>query len=73
MCKREPENASDPYAVAVKKERTIIGHLPQKLSRMCSLFLRRGGTIKCIVTGHRKYSADLAQARARARGMARTP
>ena len=28
---------------------------------MCSLFLRRGGTIGCTVTGQRKYSADLPQ------------
>ena len=27
ICEREPENASDCYAVAVKKEGTIIGHL----------------------------------------------
>ena len=31
VCEREPENE---YIVAVKK-----GHLPQKLSRVCSLFL----------------------------------
>ena len=28
---------------------------------MFSLFLRRGGTIECAVTGHCKYSAELAQ------------
>ena len=61
ICEREPENASDRYAVAVKKEGTIIGHLPRKLSWVCSLFLRRGGAIKCTVTGRRRYSADLPQ------------
>ena len=61
VCEREPENASDRYAVAVEKEGSIIGHLPRKVSRVCSLFLRRGGTIQCTVTGRRKYSADLAQ------------
>ena len=40
VCKREAENASDRDAVAVKKEGTIIGHSPQKLSQVCSLFLR---------------------------------
>ena len=38
---------------------TIVGHLPHKVSRVCSLFLQRGST----VTGCRKYSADLAQGR----------
>ena len=37
----------------------IIGHLPQKLSGVCSLFLRRGGVIPCTVTGGRRYSGDL--------------
>ena len=39
MCERDPENASDQYAVAVKNEGTIIGHLPRKVSRVCSRFL----------------------------------
>ena len=30
MCEREPHNALDRYAVAVKKTGTIIGHLPRK-------------------------------------------
>ena len=34
---REFKNSSDRYAVAVKNEGTIIGHLPRKLSRVCSL------------------------------------
>ena len=42
MCEREPKNSSDRYAVAVKNEGTIIEHLPRKLSRVCSLLLRRG-------------------------------
>ena len=61
MCEREPENTSDRYVVAVKKEGTIMGHLSRKVSRVCSLFLRRRGTIECTVTGRRKYSANLAQ------------
>ena len=40
-CEREPRNAEDKYAVAVKKDGTIVGHLPRKVSRVCSLFLRR--------------------------------
>ena len=59
ICERELHNSRDRYAVAVKRMGTIIGHLPRKLSRVCSLFLRRGGTIDCTVTGWRRYSADL--------------
>ena len=60
-CEREPTNTSDRYAVAVVKDGVIIGHLPRKISNICSLFLRRGGTISCIVSGGRRYSADLPQ------------
>ena len=42
ICEREPKISSNRYAVAVKNEGTIVEHLPQKLSRVCSLFLRRG-------------------------------
>ena len=52
VCAREPHNSHDRYAVAVKREGVLIGHLPRKLhvSRLCSLFLRRGGAIFCVVT-----------------------
>ena len=60
-CEREPHNVEDRYAVAVKKDEAIIGHLPRNLSRVCSLFIRRGGSIECTVTGARRYSADLPQ------------
>ena len=60
-CERETGNERDRYAVAIKKDGTIIGHLPRKISRPCSLFLRRGNSITCRVTGHRRYSSDLPQ------------
>ena len=60
-CEREPGNAKDRYAVAVKKNATVIGHLPKKISCVSSLFLRRGGSIQCTVTGRRRYSFDLPQ------------
>ena len=50
----------DRYAVAVVKG-TVVGHLPKKISKISSLFLRRGGYIKCEVTGKRRYSSDLSQ------------
>ena len=61
LCHREEDNAHDPYAVAVIKSATVVGHLPRKISTLCSLFIRRGGTICCQITGRRRYSADLPQ------------
>ena len=52
-------------AVAVKKqisgEEKIVGHVPRKISAICSLFIRRGGVIRCIISGRRRYSSDLPQ------------
>ena len=45
----------------VRKGRTVVGHLPRRLSRLCALFIRRGGSIHCSPTGKRRYSADLPQ------------
>ena len=62
---REIGNPYDPLAVAVTKllheERRTVGHLPCRISPLCSAFLRRGGIIKWIISGHSKYSEDLPQ------------
>ena len=42
-----------------KKNGTIMGHLPRRLSTECPFFLQRGGTISCTVTEGRRYSVDL--------------
>ena len=60
-CMREVGNSHDPMAVAVKKGSNVVGHVPRKISAVCSIFLRRGGTINCRVAGHRRYSSDLEQ------------
>ena len=62
-CIREPGNVRDPYAVAVTKPEsaTTVGHVPRKISAVCSLFLRKGGSISCQVSGGRRYSQDLPQ------------
>ena len=44
-CRWELTNESNRYAVAVMKDSTVIGHLPQKVSRVCSLFIRRAGPL----------------------------
>ena len=60
-CVTERENVRDPFAVAVKKSNLTVGHIPKKISALCSLFLLCGGTITCQVTGSRRYSDDLVQ------------
>ena len=59
-CEHERNNGNDRYAVAVKKN-IIVGHMPKKISRISSLFLKRGGVFTCIVTAGRRHSADLSQ------------
>ena len=64
-CSRELGNSHDPYAIAVKKmigrEERVVGHVPRQISAICSLFMRRGGNIRCQVTGDKRCSADLPQ------------
>ena len=60
-CVRERGNLYDVYAVAIMKSSTVFGHVPRKISSICSVFIRRGGTIHCQATGSRRYSSDLAQ------------
>ena len=45
------------------KDETVVGHIPKKIPSICSLYLRRGGSIICRVTGSRRYSEDLIQGR----------
>ena len=62
VCKREPENPTDAYAVAVVANSIVVGHVPRKISAACSLFLRQNGsTVHCTITGKRRCSEDLPQ------------
>ena len=54
-------NPHDIYAVAILKSGVVVGHIPQIISSICSLFLRCGGTIHCTITGVKCYSTDLEQ------------
>ena len=60
-CKREPGNRKDPFAVAVVRSRDTVGHVPKKISSVCSMFLLHGGTLHCQVIASRGYSGDLPQ------------
>ncbi len=61
LCERELGNPHNPYAVAIARAGVTVGHVPRKISSVCSLFLRRGGSIRCQVTGSRRFSQDLPQ------------
>ena len=61
-CEREARNSKDRYAITVKKDGTVVGHLSRKISHLCSIFLRRGNIVCCMSTsGRQRYSADLPQ------------
>ena len=49
------------YAVATVEGDTVIGHVTCSISAVFYLFITRGGTIVCEITGARRYSADLPQ------------
>ena len=60
-CEREMDNTADRFAVAVKKDAVVVGHVAKKISSICSMFIHRGGSIVCTVTGFRQFSDDLVQ------------
>ena len=63
QCARESDNSNDRYAVAVRKNDAVVGHVPRTISRVCALFLERNGAINCTITGPRRRSADFPGAR----------
>ena len=64
-CEQEAGNSHDPQAVTMTKlidgNVEVVGHVPQTISSICSLFIRRGRSITCKVTRSREYSSDLEQ------------
>ena len=65
ICEREIGNCHDTHAVAIKKtiegDIKTVGHVPRSISAICSIFIRRGGSIVCLVNGSRRYSSNLPQ------------
>ena len=62
LTQRELHNVIDCYAIAVKNHSgDTIGHLPRKISRLCSMFIDQDGDITCVVTNSRRYSSNLVQ------------
>ena len=65
-CFQENTNGHDPFAVKISRQlsgedQTTVGHLPRKISSVCSLFLKKGGLISATVCGSRRFSKDLVQ------------
>ena len=58
---RETRSREDPFAVTVMKSGEIVGHVPRSLSCVCRMFLRRGVSMACRITGVRQHSKDLPQ------------
>ena len=55
---REAGNREDPFAVAIQKPSATVSHVTRRISCVCSLFLRRGGTIVCTVTASKRRSVE---------------
>ena len=50
-CECERGNRYDPFAVAIMKDSQIVEHILRTISCICTLFIRRGGSILATVTG----------------------
>ena len=62
QCQRQTGNRHNPHAVArTLTDGRVVGHMPRNISPVCSIFIRRGGSITCTVSDRRRYSADLEQ------------
>ena len=58
--KSEENNDHDRRAIAVMKDREVIGHVPRELSKILYFFLRRSeSSVSCVITGIRKYGVGL--------------
>ena len=50
----------DKFAMAlVNIDLVTVGHIPKFMPKLTHFFLKRGGHIKCEITGFKKYSKDL--------------
>jgi len=60
LCFRETENAFDPFAIYVKKDAEVAGHVPRKIVAICFIFAKNSA-IHCEVTEQRRYSQGISQ------------
>ena len=67
ICPTELSNVADKCTItdrctiAFVKNESVILHLPQRISKACSIFLIRGGLIHRTVSGNQHYSSNLPQ------------
>lgn len=59
LCYHELANVHNPFAVKVIKAKSIVGHLPKKISSTCFLFIMEGGVILCKVTAPDKNTQEI--------------
>ena len=38
FCQREERNVEDPFAVSIVRNGVIVGHVPRKISCVCSIY-----------------------------------
>ena len=65
ICEQEICNCYDTHAVAIKKtiegDIKTVGLVPKKISAICLIFIRCGGSIVCLINSSRRYSSNLPQ------------
>ena len=58
-CEWETGNSYNPQSMAIKKVNDgtlpVVGHMPRKISSICLIFIKRGGSIACRVNRHWQY------------------
>ena len=54
VCILKPGSTHNQYVAAMEKNRTVKGCLPQKVSHVYTLFLKKSGCIQCRVTGRQR-------------------
>lgn len=59
LLQAEEGNVHDRHAVAVLRNNETVGHMPRDLLPVSWFFIKRGGSISCTVTGHRKFGVGL--------------
>ena len=55
----ETGNGHDKFAVAVKKDDDVVGHVPREISKVAWLFIQHGGEVTCEITSRRQRSGVL--------------
>ena len=54
--RRDRLNEHDRFVIAVMKGKLTVGHVSREISKLCCLFMKKGGSLTCTVTGPRRRS-----------------